>query len=189
MKRHQQSGAALLIALIMLLISTTIGLAAIRGATLSEKMTGNLYDRSLAYQAAESALRAGEAALESGAATPIDCVIVDPSTFNPATHGCPPTPRNTFEPNSNSGWNNVGSSYLVNTDLMAGSPQYYVEKMGEIGGTDEFGLADSANCANYAGCDETPPSAELYRITGRSTVRGDDGRSVVALQITVKQNL
>lgn len=184
MNNHQQSGAALLVALIMLLISTVIGMASIRSTTLSERMTSNMYDRSLAYQGAEAALRAGEAALEAGTVTPVDC------TSTSAVR-CPPTPEGTFDASSTTGWVSVASGFYVNEDLIPTAPEFYLEKMGEIGGTDEFGISDSANCANYAGCDETAPSAALYRITGRSVIKedGNAGRSVVALQITVKQNL
>lgn len=184
MNINQQSGAALVVALVMLLISTMIGLASIRSTTLSERMTANMYDRSLAYQGAEAALRAGEAALEAETITPIDCTV--------ASSHCPPTPGSTFDPDNTSDWTSVGTGFLVNDELMPSAPEFYVEKMGEIGGTDEFGINDSANCANYAGCDETAPSAALYRVTGRSLIKEDDGgtgRSVVALQITVKQNL
>lgn len=178
--KKQQSGAALLVALIMLLVSTMIGLASIRGTTLNEKMSSNMYDRSLSYQAAESALRAGEAALLANPAIALDCMV--------AGVPCPPIPASTFI-NSNVDWTSVGASYQVNDALLGSTPQFYVEKMGEVGGTDELGVGNSANCANYAGCDQTPPNAALFRITGRSGTPSADGRSLVALQITVKQNL
>lgn len=177
----RQTGAALLVALIMLLISTLIGLASIRGTTLNEKMSSNMYDRSLSYQAAESALRAAEAALESNQSLGVDCMDIN--------EACPPMPTNTFSTSDSAGWTTVGSSYLVNDALLESSPQYYIEKMGEVGGTDELDLASSANCANYAGCDQTPPAAAQFRITARSGMPANDGRSVVALQVTVKQNL
>lgn len=179
-KRRGQSGAALLVALVMLLISTLIGLASIRGTTLNEKMSSNMYDRSIAYQAAEAALLAGEAALLADPDIAIDCTDVNVE--------CPPSPASVFT-NTTAGWTTVGSDFEVNDSLLGSKPQFYVERMGEVGGTDELGLGNSANCSNYAGCDESPPTAALFRITGRSGTPAADGRSVVALQITVKQNL
>ncbi|WP_417316032.1 pilus assembly PilX family protein, partial [Cycloclasticus pugetii] len=173
--------AALLVALIMLLISTLIGLASIRGTTLNEKMSSNMYDRSLSYQAAESALRAAEAAVQANQLLGVDCTDID--------EDCPPTPANTFSTTDSAGWTTVGDTYLVNDTLLDSAPQYYIEKMGEVGGTDELDLGSSANCANYAGCDQTPPTAAQFRITARSGVPSNDGRSIVALQITIKQNL
>jgi len=177
----RQSGAALLIALIMLLVSTMIGLASIRGTTMNEKMSSNMYDRSLSAQAAEAALLAGEAALLADPTIAKDCTIVNAE--------CPPTPTTTFTSTVPNAWTTVGADFEVNDALLGSKPQFYVEKMGEVGGTDELGLGSSANCSNYGGCDEAPPTAASFRITGRSGTPAADGRSVVALQITVKQNL
>jgi len=176
----RQSGAALLVALIMLLISTMVGLASMRGTTMNEKMSSNMYDRSLSYQGAEAALLAGEAALLADPDIAIDCTLVNVE--------CPPSPGTTFT-STTTGWTSVGADFEVNETLLGSTPQFYVERMGVVGGGDEFGLDGSANCSNYGGCDEAPPSAASFRITGRSGTPAADGRSVVALQITVKQNL
>ena len=58
-----QSGAVLIISLIMLLLLTLIGLSGSQVTALEEKMAGNMRDKNLAFQAAESALRAVEATL------------------------------------------------------------------------------------------------------------------------------
>ncbi|KAA0694955.1 hypothetical protein DT594_08770 [Halopseudomonas laoshanensis] len=181
--KHRQSGAALLVALIMLLVSTLLGLASIRGTTLNEKMSSNMYDRSLSYQAAESALRAAEVALQADTTLGIDCTNIN--------ERCPPIPENTFSMSDVDGWENVDASYLVNEDLLGdSSPQYYIEKMGEVGGSAGLGQDSDPRCNSYnppSGC--IPPPAAQFRITARSGVPAADGRSVVALQITVKQNL
>ncbi|HKM36565.1 MAG TPA: PilX N-terminal domain-containing pilus assembly protein [Thiopseudomonas sp.] len=54
-----QRGAILLIALVMLLLLTVIGLSGIRGTTLQENMANNLRESNLSYQAAEAALQMG----------------------------------------------------------------------------------------------------------------------------------
>jgi type IV pilus assembly protein PilX len=56
----QQRGAVLIIALMMLLLLTIIGLSSMRGTVLQENMAGNMRDSSLALQASEAALRKGE---------------------------------------------------------------------------------------------------------------------------------
>lgn len=58
---HFQNGAVLVIALIMLLLLTVIGLSSMRGTSLQESMSGNMRDSSLALQASEASLRRGEA--------------------------------------------------------------------------------------------------------------------------------
>ena len=55
-----QSGVVLAISLIILLLLTLIGLSATQTTALEEKMAGNLRDKSLAFQAAEAALRFAE---------------------------------------------------------------------------------------------------------------------------------
>ncbi|AQZ34850.1 pilus assembly protein PilX [Pseudomonas sp. LPH1] len=57
---HRQQGAVLIVALIMLLLLTIIGLSSMRGTSLQENMAGNMRDINLALQAAEAALRQGE---------------------------------------------------------------------------------------------------------------------------------
>ena len=60
----RERGAAMVIALIMLLVLTVLGTATARMTLLEERMTGNTQDRRVAFQAAEAALRDGENLLE-----------------------------------------------------------------------------------------------------------------------------
>ncbi len=55
-----QRGAALAMALVFLLLLTIIGVTALSTTSLQEKMAGNLKDKQMAFQAAETALLAGE---------------------------------------------------------------------------------------------------------------------------------
>ncbi|NOS87147.1 MAG: pilus assembly protein PilX [Methylococcaceae bacterium] len=58
--RPQQTGAVLAISLVILVLLTIIGISAAQFTGLEEKMAGNLRDRNLAFQAAETALREAE---------------------------------------------------------------------------------------------------------------------------------
>lgn len=69
--RRRQGGAVLVVGLIILVILTLLGVQAMRSNVLQERMAGNMRERNLAFQAAESALRLGEA---SG---PFDAANVD----------------------------------------------------------------------------------------------------------------
>ncbi|WP_241520972.1 pilus assembly PilX family protein, partial [Steroidobacter cummioxidans] len=51
------------VALVLLLVATVIGLASVRGTNLQERMSANMYDRSLAFQRAESALKCQRAVI------------------------------------------------------------------------------------------------------------------------------
>lgn len=61
---RQQGGFALVVGLLLLLVLTILGVSAMRGTTLQERMAGNMQDRAIAFQAAEAALRAGESKLD-----------------------------------------------------------------------------------------------------------------------------
>ncbi len=63
--RNRQAGAALVIGLILLLVMTLLGVTAMRGTTMQERMAGALSDQNVAFQAAETALRQGEDVLDS----------------------------------------------------------------------------------------------------------------------------
>jgi type IV pilus assembly protein PilX len=55
-----QQGAALVTVLVLLLVMTLLGIVSLRSTLLEERMASNQRDRSLSFQAAEAALRAGE---------------------------------------------------------------------------------------------------------------------------------
>lgn len=61
--RRTERGAAMIIALIMLLVLTVLATTTSRMTLLEERMTGNTQDNRVAFQAAEAALRDGEAFL------------------------------------------------------------------------------------------------------------------------------
>jgi len=58
-----EGGFALIVAMIILAVMSILVVSSVRNTTLSEKMSGSYLDRNLAQQAAEQALRQGEAIL------------------------------------------------------------------------------------------------------------------------------
>ncbi len=67
--RQKQQGAALLVALIMLLLITLLATASLRDSTLQNRLSGGVAERQHAANAAESALREGERRLQALANT------------------------------------------------------------------------------------------------------------------------
>lgn len=59
--RNRQSGVALIVGLIILLLLTIIMITALKVTALEERMSGNSQNQNVAFQAAESALREAEA--------------------------------------------------------------------------------------------------------------------------------
>jgi type IV pilus assembly protein PilX len=67
--QQSQHGAALIIALLILIVLLMLGIAAIHIGLQSERMSRNRHDRQTALQAAEAALREGEYEVSDPAAT------------------------------------------------------------------------------------------------------------------------
>lgn len=66
-----ERGAILVFCLIFLAVLTMMGIAAMESATLEERMSGNMRDHEVAFNAAESAMQAAEAWLVSQNTLPI----------------------------------------------------------------------------------------------------------------------
>lgn len=65
--RSQQTGISLLVVLVLLVVTSILGVAVLRSSAMQERMSANMYDRSLAMQAAEMGLLAAEAAMATAA--------------------------------------------------------------------------------------------------------------------------
>lgn len=181
----RQRGVALVVALILLVLATLIGVAASRGVVLQERMAGNTYDRSVAMQRAEAALRAAERAIDN------DWRIAnlggkDCSTNN-ANADCYTVPDTTFT-GTNGFWTNVTSGYDINdARAPSGTPQYFIQlvKKGKAGA--DLGLDANADFGNY-GSNYASDDAAYFRVTARSSAPADAGdRSIVVLQSTVRR--
>lgn len=185
---HQQ-GAALPVALVMLLISTMLGLASIRSATIQEKTSANIYDRSLAYQSAEAALLKAteeihEASQESDERCSAKLIGVSIQDCTEASiNTCPSIPDGTFTSSGNH-WVTVDLSQDP-SDRRYTKPEYYIEHTGftNPGGLD----AQDTSASNY-GEKKSQSSFVIYRVTARSSQPSEEStRSIVALQTTISR--
>jgi type IV pilus assembly protein PilX len=61
----RQSGAILIVSLIILLLMTLIGITSLRTTTLEERMAGNMRDHMLAFEAAEAGLESAQQFIDS----------------------------------------------------------------------------------------------------------------------------
>lgn len=71
-----QRGAALVTSLVLLLVLTVIGVAAMQMTRLQERMAGNTRDLNLAFQGAEAAIRDGESLIRVQPSKPDECTAV-----------------------------------------------------------------------------------------------------------------
>ena len=171
---RRQRGAALIVALILLVVVTLLALSNLQTVALEEKMTGATYDRQLAFQAAEAALREAEQYVETN--KPIASYTDDDITCPGAsaidncdltTGLCPPPDKDCSSrwlPASGfTQWKNA----TVPVPALAGTPQYFIEYLGNTFPCSDGGASDPKNC-------------KRYRITARSNP--GTGRASVMLQ-------
>jgi type IV pilus assembly protein PilX len=164
---RRQNGITLITALIFLVVMTLIGLSSVRLITQQERAAQYSYDRGLAFQAAEAALRQAETSIEKMAIKPTrdpgDCGLIEDS--GQQIQLCPPptsaTPR--WTDTTFTGWR---AGVVVGTSTLAVTPQYFIEYLG-----DSF-PCDFANPDSAAAC-------KRYRITAKA---GGNGRAHAMVQ-------
>ncbi|MDR6840075.1 pilus assembly PilX family protein [Pseudoxanthomonas sacheonensis] len=196
-----QGGASLVVVLILLLIMTLLGLAVLRGTLLEERMSANMYDRSLAFQQAESALREGEERVRdvivaegNGWVIGVKCGndparggvtgIVDASCAMPANLYSGGTVCTGTVLTSDCWFN--AQDQLTTANNSAGAPQYYVQYMGLRDSSDELGLDSSAGSTQYGGGGGGVVQEAMYRVIARShSPAASSDRAVVVLQANV----
>jgi len=174
--RKSQRGVAIVVALVLLVVVTLVGLAAVRGTIMQQKMTANFYDREVAFQAAEAALRQGEAAVHA-AASPSGFRDCSPSS----TTKCVPNPFTDSTVTATS----IATTAFDATKLAASQPQYVVEYLGNFT-IPPPNVHQLSNCSGYSPCGALNTS-DFYRVTARSgdTTVGD--RATVVLQTVYRR--
>lgn len=170
---QHERGAALIMALIILLISTLLGVAAMNTTVLEEKMAGNTKDRNLAFQAAETALLAGEQWVNNLLSKPY---FPDNNNGLYQPYSCAGGAEIPVWDCANWSATSVGAGvfiYAGGLQKVKSPPKYIVEDMGEI--PEEGG--SKKRPSDYRGIGNT-----VMRITGRGT--GGTDNAVVMVQST-----
>ncbi len=167
MINRKQQGSALIVSLMILIVMTLLGLTAMGTSSLQERMAGNTRDTALAFQAAEAALRDGEAYYEN--------FIISPgSAFNGTVPGLYPAEA---RPNlfAAATWN-TARPYSGAIQGVSQQPRYIIQMLGPIG--------DPDNDINVSGYGESSGIGNVtaVRITARGV--GGTNNSVVLLQTT-----
>lgn len=181
--RSAQKGAALAVIMIMLLIMMLLGLAILRSTMLEERMSAGMYDRSIAFESAERALREAETAVSAAMASgkPIGKDCSAPTTSCPSVPVDAYTGGATCSAAATGCWANASVSDAAIP--AAGTPQYYVEFMGRRTTADDLGTKGVSGSYEP---DSAPDSALFFRVTARSQDPSKvSDRAVVVLQSTL----
>jgi type IV pilus assembly protein PilX len=182
-----QRGVALVIALLLLVVITLVGFAAVRGTIVQQKLSSNMYDRQVALQNAEAGLRAAA-----------DLIASNPNLIarNCQTSGsvCGSNPFQ--DPNISASdihgvKKGTGTGQYSAASVASGQPQYVIEDMGNWNDpTQDTGFNQTANARN-AGVQGASITSTYYRITAHSGDPADtattDNRAIVTLQAIIKR--
>jgi len=154
-----QHGMVLVICLIMLLLLTLSGIAAMQGGTLQERMAGNSRDAEQAFLAAEAALRNGE----------VFVLQTQESDFTTAgTNGLyDVTASNALPVNWKLGSTLWRTGETLGTST-AGDPHYLIEMLPEV-----------VNQGLSLAADQPLETMIIYRITARAVGTTDVSQAVL----------
>lgn len=173
-KTNNQHGVVLIVGLVMVLLISVISMSAIRGTGLQETMAGNMRDRNIAFQAAESGVRSGEERINP-TVTVLPHFDVAPG-FHIDLNNRNNDPQNSVLYFNNADW--VANSLVANTlnlELVNNPPQYLVEEI-ELDIT--AGAAWEGSAIDVGGM-LTTGDIKPYRVSSRGVGSTTDTEAII----------
>ena len=151
-----------MVGLLLLTVMSLIAVSSMQSSNLQALMSSNMKDQATAFEAAETAMRAAEEFLDSGALN-LSAFDGDESDGLMA---------NLYD----EAWNQVDwVNDAVSATSLAGNPKYVIQYLGPV--TPEI---DTLNVDNAYGEGAVETIAQLFKITARGT--GESDRSMVVLE-------
>ena len=172
MNTKKQSGAVLVMALLMLFVLTLIGVSSMNTTSMEEKMSGNTRNRQLAFQAAETAVRDAERYITNNINNPT-AQFTASGTGGLYTLGNGPSTSEAVDKNWWASTTNPRMTYAGTTQDIKSAPQYTIEYLGET-------KQDEVSSINLPPIGAGQGSIHTFRITVRGT--GLTNNSVVVIQ-------
>lgn len=169
---RRERGVSLVIVLVLLVATSLLGIAVLRSSAMQERMSANMRDRGIAFQAAEAALRhAQENVLGAVPANPDDAWDLRQPGEEHCVAGLSVCPAG-----SEPVWTSVPAEVFNFREAgLAAAPEYWIEYLGMgpsvPGGCEDTGQSRELNCQN-----------PIYRVTARSRA---EGRAEVMLQANI----
>jgi type IV pilus assembly protein PilX len=166
--QSRQTGAVLIIVLVMLLVLTILGVSSLTTSSLEQKMAGNSRDRHIAFQAAEAALSYGEDFITSSINA--QSAFTNTNGFYKENDG--PASYNAFDSSWWTGTNSIvypTSIVEVNT-----APRYTIELYATV-------EADENTSINLGGYGESTGGGAItaFRVTARGTGLSDNTQVIL----------
>ncbi len=174
---HRQQGIALIMALVFLMLLTIIGVTAMTTSSLQEKMAGNVQNKHGAFQAAESALRAGEAYLQATGPLPAFTLVgVTTGHYLPAAATAVGSLWDTVD------WQDCAKVICLpagpppTIDGVATQPTYVIEEVADASGS---GGGTGSLVTGFKPPPAVSGTSKIYRISARGTGNTDAAVALV----------
>lgn len=164
---NQYSGATLTVTLLLLFVISILGISAIQVTQFQEKMASNLQDKELSFNAAETALSAGENWILSQNTAPTPLSICG---LYPCVHVM--YQNVDFKQQTDAWWAANSAAYGTQLQDITTAPRYIVEYVQFVPDSPEIGNTTNQNMGTH-----------YYQITARGT--GNTDNAVTVLQTTV----
>ncbi|WP_298453534.1 PilX N-terminal domain-containing pilus assembly protein [uncultured Marinobacter sp.] len=180
-----QSGAALLISLVILLVLTTLALSSMQGTSTQEKMVSSQRDAQVALDGAEAALLAAEAELRGGTLPTFDTSegLYDETDTQPAAVLAPGT---WAAPTGGGHGNGTRQAPMPEDssgdDLLAEAPRYFIKATPATGSASSSGFGLGAGRVGD-GVASSSSSGKVYRVVAFSS--GASGQAARAVEAYV----
>jgi type IV pilus assembly protein PilX len=168
-----QRGVVLVVALLLLLILTLIGLAASRGSWLELRMAGNTQDKDVAFQAAEAALVNCENILTRDVLPTFSRPGTDGYFKIDGTENTPARQRTAWGDSDSIGYSGPALKDTAGNGIVAQPPRCIIEQLPPRPPAGGSIASDTANVT------------VMYRVTARAV--GASKGSVVLLQTTYRR--
>lgn len=176
-KQKRQKGAILIFCLIFLTVLTMMGVSGMESTTLEERMSGNMRDYTMAFQAAESAIKDAEAWLILQGNLPI--VSGDGSTRVWSENSMDPAADDGKywweHANANGDWWTANGVAIADVAEVSEQPMYIIE---------EYRSVDSGQSIAI-GAGQTTQPRTFHRVTARGV--GVNPTTSVSVQTTFVQ--
>jgi type IV pilus assembly protein PilX len=177
----RQKGTVLLVALIMLLVMTLLGLNSMRGTSLEERMAGNWRDQIIALQAAEAGLREAEGAIAPGIALPtlqpFPCPEGATCTVFEFDESAPVTLSRLLSSDGVEEWRENATTYSGEIEGTADLPQYLIEHRGYL--RDQLGTG-------FGTTQDT--GRDMFQITARGTGQTEEAVRILQSMFAKRYN-
>lgn len=176
MKTYQsnskQSGAVLVVSLILLLVLTIVGFSSSQSVLMQEKMTFSVQDGHIALQSAELGLQEASKYIQNHVSTLDGFSDGGSNADTPGLYARGTAPTEIF---AHVNWATSNSRQAVSSVVSnsVDAPRYYIEDMGA---TDAGGGA--LNIGGYGATDE-PADINVFRVVSRGVGRSDATQRVV----------